>query len=67
MTSDENKIIESAVGECQVKLGLITDYLERFHISDARITAPIKDIERCVDVMTHILYDYQKDERFENK
>ena len=58
MTSDENKIIESAVGECQVKLGLITDYLERFHITDPRITAPLFDVERCIGVIMHVIYDH---------
>ena len=61
MNSDDvNMIIDSSVCECQIKLELLNDYLERFRIRDARITAPIKDIERCVDVMVHVLHDHQK-------
>ena len=52
---DLDKVLQSTVAECCIKLELITDYIERFKISDNRLVAPIHDIERCVDVMTHIM------------
>ena len=39
--------LNNSINECQIKLSLIDDYLERFQIEDARLVAPIKDIERC--------------------
>ncbi len=50
------KVLSSSVNECQAKLCLVADYLERFKIHDARIVAPINDIERCVDMMAHALH-----------
>ena len=50
------KVLTSSIGECQTKLCLISDYLERFNIQDIRIVAPINDIERCVDMMAHALH-----------
>ena len=49
-------VLSSSVCECQIKLSLISDYLERFKIQDVRILAPIHDIERCVDMMAHALH-----------
>jgi len=58
MNSDEfHKILEMNVAECQTKFELINDYLERFKINDARLTAPIFDIERCVSIMIHLIND----------
>lgn len=37
---DFEKALESNVGECQTKLELVHDYLERFQIKDSRILAP---------------------------
>ncbi len=54
--SESTKVIHSSINECHVKLSLISDYLERFKIQDARIVAPIHDIERCVDLMQHVLH-----------
>ena len=53
---DVDEILHGAVAECNAKLELITDYLERFKISDNRLVAPIHDIERCVDMMTHLMH-----------
>ena len=47
--------LNNSINECQVKLSLIDDYLERFQIEDARLVAPIKDIERCVAMMHHTM------------
>ena len=54
-------VLNSSVNECQAKLCLISDYLERFKIQDVRILAPIHDIERCVDMMGHALGMHDKD------
>ena len=51
-------VLHSSVNECHAKLCLILDYFERFKIKDVRILAPIHDIERCIDMMSHVL---QKD------
>ena len=51
----KEKAFHSLVCESHAKLSLITDYLERFKIEDVRIVAPIRDIERCVDMMGHAL------------
>jgi hypothetical protein len=51
------KVLSSSVCECQIKLSLISDYIERFKIQDVRILAPIHDIERCVDMMAHALHE----------
>ena len=56
-SDDVNDILHSSVGECQAKLFLISDYLERFKIKDMRIMSPIRDIERCVEMMAHVLHD----------
>ena len=52
---DLEKALESSVGECQTKLELVNDYLERFQIKDSRLLAPILDIERCVCAMVYLL------------
>ena len=52
---DIDEAIESNVGECQAKLDLVNDYLERFKIMDNRILSPIKDIERCIHIMVLLL------------
>jgi len=57
---DIDEILHSAVSECHVKLEIITDYLERFKISDNRLVAPIHDIERCVDMMHHLMHHDEK-------
>ncbi len=54
-----HKFLEMNVAECQTKLELINDYLERFKITDARLRAPIFDVERCVGIITHLMHDYQ--------
>ncbi len=54
-----HKFLEMNVAECQTKLELINDYLERFKITDARLRAPVFDIERCVRIITHLMHDYQ--------
>ena len=59
MNSELKKVLQSTVCECESKISLINDYLERFKISDVRITAPIWDVERCVGVMKHILGDHE--------
>ena len=51
-----DKIVRSAVDECNAKLDIINDYLDRFKISDNRLVAPIHDIERCIETMHHILH-----------
>jgi len=58
MTSSKNEegILHSSVNECDIKLSLVTDYLERFKIQDMRLVAPIKDLERCVQMMQHALH-----------
>ena len=53
---DVDEILHSAVSECNAKLEIITDYLARFKISDNRLVAPIHDIERCVDMMHHVMH-----------
>lgn len=50
-----DEILQNNVCECHVKMELINDYLNRFKISDNRLTAPIHDIERCIDTMIHII------------
>jgi len=60
MNNDEyQKILGSNVAECQTKLELINDYFERFKITDARLRAPIFDIERCVGIITHLIHVYE--------
>ena len=62
MNSDElGKMLEGTVSECQAKMTLVNDYLDRFKIQDLRIVAPIRDIERCIDVMLHMLYGHGLD------
>ena len=62
MNSDElGKMLEGTVSECQAKMTLVNDYLDRFKIQDMRIVAPIRDIERCIDVMLHMLYGHGLD------
>jgi len=62
MNNDEfHRILEMNVAECQTKLELINDYLERFRITDTRLRAPIFDVERCVGIITHLMHDYQLD------
>jgi len=59
MNSDQlGKMLEGNVSECEAKLSLVNDYLERFKIQDLRIVAPIRDIERCVHIMIHLLYGH---------
>lgn len=53
---DIEEILHSAVDECHAKLEIVNDYLERFKISDNRLVAPIHDIERCVDMMYHVMH-----------
>ncbi len=52
---DIDEILHGAVAECNAKMELITDYLERFKIKDNRLVAPIHDIERCIEVMHHVM------------
>lgn len=56
-----HKFLEMNVAECQTKLELINDYLERFKITDARLRAPIFDVERSVVIITNLIHDYQLD------
>ena len=64
MNSDELKnVLLSNIGECQTKLELINDYLERFQIRDSRITAPVFDIDRCISMMVHIIDHENSDSR----
>ena len=53
---DIEQVIHGNVAECQAKLELVNDYLERFQIRDNRILAPIYDIERCIYTMVHFLH-----------
>ena len=55
-------VLNSSVNECQVKLSLISDYFDRFKIQDVRILAPIHDIERCVDMMSHALHENEEED-----
>jgi len=56
MNSDKlGELLEGTVSECDAKLSLVNDYLDRFKIQDMRIVAPIRDIERCIHVMLHML------------
>ena len=57
---DLDDILHSTVAECHAKMELITDYLERFKIVDNRLVAPIHDIERCIDVMHHMMHEHGK-------
>ena len=54
---DLDDILHSTISECHVKMELITDYLKRFEIEDNRLVAPIHDIERCIDVMHHVMHE----------
>ena len=56
---DDAEAFERTVSECQAKMELIDDYLERFKIKDMRIVAPIRDIERYVMVMAHLLHELE--------
>ena len=59
MNDDEfHKILVMNVAECQIKLELIDDYFERFKINDARVRAPISDVERCVGIITPLLHEH---------
>ena len=49
------QLLEGTVNECQAKLSLINDYLERFQIEDVRLVAPIRDIERCIHMIHHTM------------
>ena len=51
----DQEMLHNSITECQVKLSLIDDYLERFQIEDVRLLAPIRDIQRCVSVMHHTM------------
>ena len=51
----DQALLHDSITECQIKLSLIDDYLERFQIEDARLLAPIKDIERCINMMHHTM------------
>ena len=55
------KVLNNSVNECQTKLCLISDYFDRFKIRDVRILAPIHDIERCVDMMSHALHEDEEE------
>jgi len=58
MNSEElGKMLEGTISECEAKMSLVNDYLDRFKIQDMRIVAPVRDIERCIHVMLHMLYD----------
>jgi len=62
---DLQKILASTVAECFAKMEIITDYIERFKISDNRLVAPIHDIERCISVMNHIMeHEREGDESY---
>ena len=37
----------------------VSEVIERFKITDARLRAPIFDVERCVGIITHLMHDYQ--------
>ena len=64
---DVEKALESSVGECQTKLELVNDYLQRFKIKDSRILAPIYDIERCIHMMMHLLHDNHGEDELQRR
>ena len=64
---DFENALESSVGECQTKLELVNDYLERFKIKDSRLRAPIYDIERCIALMVHLLHHHSGDNEFQGE
>ena len=51
-------ILHSNICECETKLELIRDYLQRFQILDSRLVAPIFDVHRCVEIMMHVIHDH---------
>ena len=57
MNQNDNhmNILRDSIGECKTKMELVNDYLNRFKISDIRLVAPLLDVERCLNVVLHIL------------
>ena len=52
-------ILARQIDECEAKMELVQDYIERFKIKDIRIVAPILDIERCITFMA-IIIDHEQ-------
>jgi len=59
-------ILERQIHECEAKIELVHDYIERFKIKDIRIVAPILDIDRCIHFMA-IIVDHENGHPGESK
>ena len=49
------EMLAENIGECDTKLELVNDYLQRFKITDPLLTSPIMDIERCISFLKHFV------------
>lgn len=62
MTSDKHlEAIFDAISEAEIKLMLVQDYLQRFQITDVRLVAPLKDIDRCISFASNTSQHMQDD------